>query len=74
MFMVCGTKNGRYCIDLDAYISRKQKVPVNAKCYHKEIMSPIYLSRSTYQLYFCIHLLIWLQPVITTFRVSDKSW
>ena len=32
-----------YCIDLDAYISRKEKqkqnVPVNAKCYLKEIMS-----------------------------------
>ena len=41
MFMVCGTKSGRYCTDLDAYISRKQKVIVNinAKCY-KEIMSP----------------------------------
>ena len=39
MFKVCGTKNGRYCTDLDAYINKKQKVPVNAKCYHKEIMS-----------------------------------
>ena len=38
MFKVCGTKRGRYCTDLDAYISKKQKVPVNAKCYHKEIM------------------------------------
>ena len=55
----------------------KQKVPVNAKRYRKKILSPgclIYLSTSTYQLYFCIHLLIWLQPVITTFRVSNKSW
>ena len=43
MFKVCGTKNRRYCIDLDAYISKKkqkkQNVPVNAKCYLKEIMS-----------------------------------
>ena len=38
MFKVCGTKSGRYCADLDAYISKKQKVPVNAKCYRKEIM------------------------------------
>ena len=37
--MVCGTESGRYCTDLDAYISKKQKVPVNAKCYRKEIMS-----------------------------------
>ena len=35
-------------------------------------MSPIYLSRSTYRLYFCIHLLIWLNAVITTFSVSDN--
>ena len=39
MFKVCGTKSGRYCTDLNAYISKKQKVPVNAKCYRKEIMS-----------------------------------
>ena len=37
MFKVCGTKNRRYCIDLDAYISKKKQkkkknVPVNAKC------------------------------------------
>ena len=32
-------KNGRYCTNLDAYISKKQKVPVNANCYRKEIMS-----------------------------------
>ena len=38
MFKVCGTKSGRYCTDLDAYISKKQKVPVNAKCYRKEIV------------------------------------
>ena len=38
MFKVCGTKSGRHCTDLDAYISKKQKVPVNAKCYRKEIM------------------------------------
>ena len=41
MFKVCGTKNRRYCIDLDSYISKKnpkkQNVPVNAKCYLKEI-------------------------------------
>ena len=36
--MFCGTKSGRYCTDLDAYISKKQKVPVDAKCYRKEIM------------------------------------
>ena len=30
--MVCGT-------DLDAYISKKQKAPVNQKCYCKEMMS-----------------------------------
>ena len=40
MFMVCGTKSGRYCTDLDAYISKKQKVPIIAKCYRKVIMSP----------------------------------
>ena len=40
MFKVCGTKSGRYCTDLDAYISKKQKVPVKAKCYCKEIISP----------------------------------
>ena len=39
MFKVCGTKSGRNFTDLDAYISKKQKVPVNAKCYRKEIMS-----------------------------------
>ena len=37
--MVCGTKSGRYCTDLDAYNSKKQKVPVNAKCSLKKIMS-----------------------------------
>ena len=31
--------SGRYCTDLDAYISKKQKVPVNAEYYRKEIMS-----------------------------------
>ena len=40
MFMVCGTKSERYCTDLDAYISKKQKVTVNAKYYPEEIMSP----------------------------------
>ena len=40
MFMACGTKSGRYCTDLDAHISKKQKVPIIAKCYRKEIMSP----------------------------------
>ena len=43
MFKVCGTtlEVREYCIDLDAYISKKQKqnVPINAKCYLKEIMS-----------------------------------
>ena len=39
MFKVCGTKSERYCTDLDAYISKKQKVLVNAECYRKEIMS-----------------------------------
>ena len=38
MFKVCGTKSGRYCTDLDAYISKKQKISVNAKRYRKEIM------------------------------------
>ena len=75
----CGTKSGGYCTDLDAYISKKQKVPANAKCCHKEIMSSrclllIYIGLHTMRLYFCIQLLMWLQPVITTFRVSDKSW
>ena len=37
MLKVCGTESRRSCIDLDAYISKK--VPVNAKCYLKEIMS-----------------------------------
>ena len=39
MFKVSGTKSGRYCTDLDTYISKKQKAPVSAKCYRKEIMS-----------------------------------
>ena len=43
MFKVCGLKSGRYCTDPDAYISKKQKVSVNAKCCHKEIMSSRYL-------------------------------
>ena len=52
MLKVCGTKSGRYCTDLDAYISKKQKVPVNAKYYRNEIMSSrcllfIYLSLHT---------------------------
>ena len=41
MFKICGTTSRRYYIDLDAYISKKeqkQNVPVNAKCYLKEIM------------------------------------
>ena len=40
MFLVCGTKSGRYCTDVDASISRKTKVPVNAKCYRKKVVSP----------------------------------
>ena len=36
MFKVCDTKSGRYCTDLDAYISKTQKVLANAKCYRKE--------------------------------------
>ena len=39
MFRGCGTKSGRYCTNLDAYISKKQKSLVNAKCYPKEIIS-----------------------------------
>ena len=39
MCKVCGTKSGGYCTDLDAYISKKQNIPVNAKCYRKKIMS-----------------------------------
>ena len=78
MLKVCGTKNGRYCTDLDAYISKIQKVPVNAKYYRKEIMSSKYLlfiDLGLHTDYFsAFHLLIWLQPVITTFRVSEKSW
>ena len=51
MFMACGTESGRYCTDLDAYISKKQKVPVNAKRYCKEIMSPGCLAF----IYVCLH-------------------
>ena len=44
-----------YCIDLDAYISKKDKqkqnIPVNAKCYLKEIMS----SRCLLFIYLGIH-------------------
>ena len=40
MFMVCDNKSGRYCIDLDAYTSKEQRVSLHAKCYNKEIMSP----------------------------------
>ena len=43
MFKVCGTKSGRYCTNLDAYISKKQKVSCKCKCYRKEIMSSICL-------------------------------
>ena len=32
MFMICDTESGRYCTAVDAYISKKQKVSVNAKC------------------------------------------
>ena len=39
MCKVCDTKRGRYCTDLDAYISKKQKSLPNAKYYRKEIMS-----------------------------------
>ena len=31
MFKVCGTESGSYCTDLDAYISKKQKVPCKCK-------------------------------------------
>ena len=44
MFKVCGTKIGRYCTDLDAYISKKQKSLVNAKCYRNEIMAAVTLA------------------------------
>ena len=37
--MVCDTKSGRYCTDVDAYTSKEQQVVVHAKCYNKEIMS-----------------------------------
>ena len=39
---------------------KHQEVPVHAKYYNKEILSPTYLFGSTFQLYFYIHLLIWL--------------
>ena len=39
IFMVCDTKSGRYCTDLNAYTSKQQKVVVHADCYHKEMMS-----------------------------------
>ena len=65
--MVCHTESGRYCTDLDTYTSKEQQVSVHAKCYSKELMSPTYLSGSTYQLYFCIHFLIWLYPGIAWF-------
>ena len=59
--------------------AKNKKSLANAKYYRKEIMSSrcllfIYLCRSIYRLYFCIHLLIWSQPVIITLRVSDRSW
>ena len=52
MFKVCGTKSERYCTYLDAYISKKQKVPANAKCYRKEIMS----SRCLLFIYLGLHI------------------
>ena len=73
MFKVCGTKMEDTALIWMLTSAKKQRVPVHAKYYRKEIMSSIYLSRSTNRLYFCIHLLIWLQSVITTFSVSDKS-
>ena len=52
MFMACDTKSDRYCTDLDDYNRKNQQVSVHAKCYNKEIMSPTYLSESTYQIKF----------------------
>ena len=77
MFKVCGTKCERYCTDLDAYISKKQKVPVNAKCYSKEIMSLggllfIYLDLH-YIIIFLHSLVDLITASLTTFRLSDKS-
>ena len=40
MFMVCGTKSGDTALIWTLTSAKKQKAPVNAKCYRKEIMSP----------------------------------
>ena len=55
MFMVCDTKSGRYCTDLDTNTSKQKQVSVHAKCSNKKKLSPFYLSFSTYQLYFYIY-------------------
>ena len=36
MCMVCETKNGGYCTDVDAYTIKQQQVSVRAKCYNKK--------------------------------------
>ena len=33
MFKACVSKSGRYCTDLDAYISKQQKVPCKCKMF-----------------------------------------
>ena len=66
--MVCGNKTVRYCTDLDAYISKKQKVPVNAKCYGKEIMSPECLLF----IYPGLHTIIFLHSLVDLATVSHN--
>ena len=34
--MVCDTKSGGYCTDVDAYTIKQQQVSVRAKCYNKK--------------------------------------
>ena len=68
--MVFGTKSGRYCTDLDAYISKKQNVPVNAKCYRKEIMSPGCLLF----IYLRVHIpIIFLHSTVALYSLVDTA-
>ena len=40
MFVICNTKSGKYCTDLDAHTRKQQQVSARAKYYNKEILSP----------------------------------
>ena len=68
MFKVCGTKSGRYCTDLNAYISKKQKVPVNAKWCRNKMMS----SRCLLFIYLGLHTDIFLNSLADLVTASHN--